>query len=357
MDTPSAASVRAFLRRNWLWLALTVFVIAPLLWTSMALLTRSGLLTSSGPLSPEEVRTFLVFLASAFATTATIIATLTTRNHNAGLLRQQELESARENARQRLDTAVRGIDLLPPAETRARVAGVLTTLVLLGHERAALRVLGSAWDDRSVDDATATWVIGQVLAAVGDHPDEVAATEAAELLLQHTGRLTDRERQRIAFPGALLSGWDVPDAMSANVKLILLETIGTVLTSREQEWWNPNGGLSFWPTAVLLECAEKDRHPDVRAWAAVLVSALAYCFPAEFRRLGTERLAAITKRTATADAVPEGILAIADTIRGPWRTGAASGPSPWSFRRFMRRSAPRRPPVPHRGARTRAGRS
>ena len=68
----------------------------------------------------------------------------------------------RERRRLRLETVLKSLDCLP-RETSARMAGVLSTMVLLGQRRIAIRVLQPAWKDENEDPGTATWLIDQVL--------------------------------------------------------------------------------------------------------------------------------------------------------------------------------------------------
>jgi hypothetical protein len=317
---PRLARLWSVLRRshNWPYLALLVLIVGPLLWMAVSLAVHSGLFALSGPPQPNQVGVFLTFIGGGLATSVTLLGALLTREHNAS-----------ERQRLRLETVIKSLETLPTDAT-PRVAGVLCTLLLLGQQRLAIRVLQPAWRDGSVDPGTATWLVGQVLLADprrdgkpdGDRVDAAAVEEAAVLMLEHADQLTDRATGMYYFPGHFLTRWRTEHQLSTGVKEYLLLTIARMLAGQNRDWWCPGDDLPVWPTTVLLECAEHEPDEVVRGSAAVLVAALRECFPGQFaERLAAGRLAAIDRRAARAVAartVPREVVAIADRIRAEW---------------------------------------
>jgi hypothetical protein len=80
------------------------------------------------PAKQRSVQAFLAFIGGGLATAATVMASLLTWQHNKRAERQLEL-----------DTVVKGLESLPDGE--ARVAGAIATMVLLGQQPVAMRVL------------------------------------------------------------------------------------------------------------------------------------------------------------------------------------------------------------------------
>jgi len=313
---------RARRSRNWPYLALLVFIVIPLLWIAYSMAVRSGMfgfsnVPSSNAPSSDQVKLFLTFIGGGLATAATLFAALFTREHN-----------IRERRRLRLETVLKSLDCLP-AETPLRMAGVLSTMVLLGQHRIAIRVLEAVWKSGNVDDGTATWLIGQVLTGDstygdpfdGDRTDEAAINEAAALLADHADQLTDKSMYY--FPGHFLEQWrtekELPDIAKGN----LLLAMGRILVSRDKDWWSPSGGPPAWPTKVLVECAENERVQSIRSSAAVLLGALHDCFPDFQGYLCPDRLEPILKQAAEATAahsVPGECLSLTNRIRSDWGT-------------------------------------
>lgn len=324
---PFAQRSWGFVRRNWPAVAFTVVIVVPLLWMGGALAARSDMLRFAGTVTPDQIRVFATFLAGAFAAAATLFTTLITRTHN-----------ERERRRLVLEAVIRSIEALPDKEPKTRVAGVLSTLVLLGQERIALRVLQPAWEDGLVEEATATWLIGQVLTGDGtygapgdgDRTDRTAITEASVLLAEHADRLTGTVAGQYYFPGHFMWQWRTRRNLPPEAKEQLLIAMGRVLLSRDPEWWRPAGGPPGWPTEVLVEAAEKDRSRSVRSSAALLLAALHECFPEEFEaRLHERRLARMLRyaedaRTRLPDEKKEHIE-LADRISRAWKPSPNGG--------------------------------
>lgn len=192
MSSLSATAKRAQLA--WPYLLLALFLILPMFVMATILAFRSGLFTfSRARPGDEQVRVFMTFIGGGLATSATFFAALLTWEHN-----------KREHRRMQLETVIKSLDALPDGEPR--VAGSIATMVLLGHQSVAMRVLAPAWDKRAVDDATATWLIGQVLE--GGRRDEKAIAEAAALLLAHASHLTVASHKRcLSWPGYWFENW------------------------------------------------------------------------------------------------------------------------------------------------------
>lgn len=290
-----------------------------LLWMAGSITIRSGLLGVSGPVDPKQVGAFLTFIAAFLGTAATVFGALLTRAHN-----------AREQQRLRLDSVIKSLESIPQGASRARLAGVLSTMALLGHHRVAIRVLNPAWKQGEVDAATATWVIGQVL--VGAKPeaakddegfDQTAVMEAATVLYIRAGKLTERKPGQYAFPGHFLRQWTTEHELPEEVKELLLLTIGRMLVGRDRSWWAPHGELPDWPVDVLVDCVRHERLRSVRSSAAVLLEALRHQFPKEFADFEPRELAAISAR-AKQGPVPVEFREFADHLRDRWDAAPAT---------------------------------
>ena len=309
------------LRTGWPFVVLTI-VITALLWMAASVAIQAGLFELSGAPRREQLGAFATFIGTSLAAVATVFAALLTRAHN-----------VRERQRLRLETVVKSLEMLPDTSKRARIAGVLSTMVLLGQERVAMRVLHPAWDDCDVDDGTATWLIGQVLAGggsrlarEGDRLDDVAMREAAVLLLNHASNLTGAKAGQYYFAGHFMRQWRTKNHLPPQVKLDVLHTMGQMLVDRGREWWSPTGELPYWPTIVLLECARKDPHRGVRTSAAVLLAALRDSFPQEFgKRVPDKRMTTMLTRAEKASSVPAEHRKIAARIRRDWRSLSTDG--------------------------------
>jgi hypothetical protein len=305
-------------------MVLLTSVILLLTWIVLLVAIRSGLFGWSGPLNSAEIKIFPMLVAGGLGTAATLFAQLITRGHN-----------EREQHRQRLETIVKSLESLPAAASKPHMAGVLSTMVLLGQQRVAIRVLGPAWSQDEVDDGTATWVIDQVLTAA--RGNEAAISEASVLLLNRADRLVDDEQETFSFPGHFMRQWSTENELPDNAKDNLLQAMGRMLVSRDKEWWCPEGYPPEWPTTILMECAEKDPDPIIRSSAAVLFAALHDCFPEQIRDaffspqkinpiLARAAEVAKTRSAPTASFwVYEEYLSIANQIRTNWRGVPAAG--------------------------------
>jgi len=313
---------------NWPYLALLVCIILPLLWIAFSLAIRSGMFRLSGAPNSDQLKLFLAFIGGAFATAATVVAALFTREHN-----------ERERQRLRLETVIKILDSLP-TETQPRMAGLLSTMVPLGQQRIAIRVLEPAWERGDVDHGTATWLIGQVLTSYGTHAeqvdgdrlDEAAIVEATLLLAKHADQLTDVATGAFYFPGHFLRHWRTESKLPRKAKDNLLRAIGRMLLSGGKGLWSPQGDPPEWPTVVLVECAQKEPDPVIRSSAAVLLAALNECFPNQFKKhLTRHRLESILNDATKAAerSVDKEYLSLAGRIRKDWGSPTAtSGDSP-----------------------------
>jgi hypothetical protein len=276
-------------RHKWPFALLTSMVLL-LSWMVLLLAKRAGLFGWSGSLSADEVKLFPMLVVGGLGTAATLFAQLITRDYN-----------KREQHRQRLETIIKSLESLPTEASKPHMAGVLSTMVLLGQQRVAIRVLGPAWDEDKVDDGTATWVINQVLIAA--HGDEAAMSEASVLLLDRADRLTDVERNMYYFPGHFMRQWSTDEKLPRDAKDNLLEAMVRVLVSRDKDWWSPNGDPPEWPTEIWRECAKEDSDENIRSSAAALFAALYKCFPEQ--TFSPEKTAPILKLAAETCAAPE----------------------------------------------------
>jgi hypothetical protein len=280
-----------------------------LLWMVGSIAIRSGVL-GFGDLDPKQSGVFLTFIAACLGTVATVFATWRTREHN-----------ARERRRLRLDSVIKSLESIPPEASKARLAGVLSTMAMLGHHRVAIRILKPAWDAGQVDAGTVTWVVSQVLvgakpeAAEGDDDlDEQAVNEAAMLLYMGAWRLTDEEPRHYAFPGHFMTRWTSDPELPEDVKELLLLTIGRMLVARDKSWWSHDGGLPDFPLDVLIDCVENEHLQGIRSSAAVLLAALQHRFPKEFQ---PAELAVISTHAKKGPVLPD-VVAFADRIRNRW---------------------------------------
>lgn len=310
---------RAWKRHHHMWpIALLTSVILLLSWIVLLVALRSGLFGWSGSLSADEVKIFPILVAGGLGTAATLFAQLVTRDYN-----------KREQHRQRLETIIKSLESLPAEESKPHMAGVLSTMVLLGQQRVAIRVLGPAWDQDRVDDGTATWVIDQVLTAA--RRDDAAISEASVLLFNRADRLVAVERETYAFPGHFMRRWSTEHELPHDAKDNLLQAMGKVLVSRDKDWWCPDGYPPEWPTTILMECAEEDSDLIISSSAAVLFAALHDCFSERIRSAFfpptkvnsiLARAAEVMKMRAAPTAsfwIYEEYLSLADQIRTKWQ--------------------------------------
>lgn len=277
----------AFLQRTpwqrWLghlpYALLAILVVLPMTVMVGLLAVRAGMFRVSGTPDPQQTSVFLAFIGGWLGTAATVLGMLFTWQHN-----------RRERYRLGLETVIKSLDCLEPRQS-PRVAGALASMVLLGQPRLALRVLASAWKDDLVDAEAATWLIGQILTGDnarrgtgdGDPVDQPAVVEAAVLLRQHTGKLTNDEPGSFSFPGHFSGEWCTDPELPHEAKAHLLIAMGKMLASRDKEWWSSGGNPRKWPAEILLRCARSDRDPTIRSAAAVLLAELNTHFGSAFQ--------------------------------------------------------------------------
>lgn len=334
-----AVLVGKWLVHNWPYLALVVCVFLPMLWMAASLAFRADLfwpIKGVGKPGSDQVEMFKVFIGGGLATAVTLVGALLTREHN-----------ARGRRRLQLETVVKSLEFLP-AESSQRVPAVLATMVLLGQQRIAIRILGPAWKRGAVDPQTATWLINQVLISDrtdrsqtdADRPDETAMNEASLLLWKHAADLMQSKRLDYSFPGDFQTGWAFPryrlDGLRGakkrhSVKKNILMAMGTMLISRDRDWWCHGGNPPVWPTDVLLECTERDTDPSARSFAAMLFGAVYDCFPDQvtgffFEDNRVEKALEKRKRAEKNTALPRDYFKLADGIREKWGTTTSLDP-------------------------------
>lgn len=263
--------------RNLPYLSLFIFVVAPL-WVMAALLSiHSGLFSfsfSSKTVSSAELNAFLTFVAGGLGTAATVYGALLTRQHN-----------DRERWRQQLQAIIGSLQFIREANQLERSVGVFSSMVLLGHQHVAIRMLEPAWEKEDIDPATATWVIGQILSGEDEslerrRPSDDTMTEATVILLKHAklGHLTSHESLHVFFPGHFLHAWETDYPIPFAAKVNLLASMAMALANRPYAWWKerwrtgdqylPNPS---WPIDVWIKCAKWEHDPIVRASANELL--------------------------------------------------------------------------------------
>ncbi len=224
------------------WVVLFVFVVVPLYVVSAAFLWRAQLFDFRGPVTPNQFKSILAFLGASLAATATIMAALLTRSHNARTLSfqksvedQARLTKEADSERLTLDTVVRGLELLSADggyAPQAKVAGALATLVHLGHPQIAMLALAAAWGDHKVDADTGCWLISQTL-RLGDTR---ASVEASSLLLQHARDLPISDQPGpLSWPDIFWLSW--PLDLPLGARLSALQALGEAALSRPWAWW------------------------------------------------------------------------------------------------------------------------
>lgn len=315
------------LTRVWYWIrrysphTLLIVVVMSLLWIAAVLAIRSGLFVPSDETpGADQIKVFLAFVGGGLGTAATVFTALITREHN-----------ERERDRLRLETVINSLQSLPPSPPGPRVAGVLATMVLLGHERVGIRVLEPAWEANLVDDATATWLIGQVMTGHPDHTgrideaevNEAAVNEAAVILRIHADDLASADRCSYNFPGPYLRNWRVGKELPHRAKDNLLRAMAQVLLSRPPQWWSRGGDVPKFPTESLAKCLGQERDPVIRASAATLLEAIRSRFPDTYDGrfcAGRQRLLRVQAHDAEKgkDLVPDHHAELARRIRDEW---------------------------------------
>ncbi|MFE0525424.1 hypothetical protein [Streptomyces sp. NPDC058954] len=225
--------------------------------------------------TPDQLKAFLTFVAGGIGTAATVLGTLLTKQHN-----------DRERFRQQLQAVIDGMKFVE--EEREKSAGLFSALVLLGHQHVAIRMLEPAWEGDGVDDATATWVVGQILAGQdesleGRRASKDSIEEAATLLLKHakSGDLTDNDDGLVCFPGHFLDTWSTDYRIPLKAKIKLLASTAWMLTKQNNDWWISSrwnevpvrGKFEGWPIGLWVDCVESESDKTVRASAVALLDA------------------------------------------------------------------------------------
>lgn len=242
------------------------------------LVVRSKVFTG-GPPDDAFYKALWTFIASALATSATLVGLLFGKAQNDRTLAFQRDVEARNNvakdaaeSRQTLDTVVDCLELLTVSDgtyaPKARVAGSLAALIHLGHPVIAMRTLSAAWTDEKVDPETAVWLIGEVLRSASTEPSK---KEAAGLLLAHADELCLRgseHRGEFVWPDVLWAGWRKDFPRDARFD-ILFAAVSVLLSRPKEAWWGPRDG---W-VAVLLHGALVDQDESVRDSACQLLKA------------------------------------------------------------------------------------
>lgn len=252
-------------------------IAAVMVWMAVVLALHAGLFGFSVGSSPSgrELTAFATFIGGGLATAATLFGALLTSDHN---------------ARERRRLAVTSLLEAIPAGTPQRLAGTLSTTILIGQPRIGLRILEPAWEAGEVDNGTATWIIDEILGdgalkrpyhMDGESADDTTLIEAAALLVLHAQDLTNAARRgEYAFPGHFMDSWDVSRDVPVLAKEFVLQAMAEVLLSQDREWWCEDDGMQDFPLQTWLDCALRpDEDESVRSAAAALFSALRSCFP------------------------------------------------------------------------------
>jgi hypothetical protein len=264
------------LRRAAPWIALSVLLLLPLYVLSTAFAIRSGVLDlGKRNITADEYKAMWAFFASGLATAATIIGLLLTKSHNDRTLAfQSEIENRKllageeTDKRLALDSVVKGLELLVADgeyAPKARIAGALGALVHLDHPVIAMRALSAAWDEGAVDNATACWLIGEVLS--GD--SEQASREASILLRRHASKLPRDTEGSSEWPLSIRYEW--PLNVPADVRGRILLALADMLVSRDREWW---GDGYIWAIGLLDEAYRRETYGPAIDLAAKMLGIL-----------------------------------------------------------------------------------
>lgn len=182
-------------------------VLVPIYIMAGSLVVRTGLLNfRGGPLDKDQVNAVWAFVGACFATGVTLLGVVLTYLHND----RTHLLAKEAEGRLRLDTVVKGLELLtdgPNYAPQARVAGSLATLVGLGHVSIAAATLRSAWKADAVDIGTAAWLADRVIEK--GTADEV--NSVSYYLMEHASDLAVEWEHGvlISLPECLEDNWNV----------------------------------------------------------------------------------------------------------------------------------------------------
>lgn len=269
---------RAFQGSGLVWGALLLVVI-PLYAITVTLVLRSHIFDPKVAISSGDARALWALIGSGLAASVTLVGLLFTRSHNERTLAlQAEAERTRVAAskeaesRLALETVVKGLDLIAVAEKyapSAKIAGSLAALVHLKHPVIAMRTLGAAWSDGVIDVPSAVWLIDQVFERGSDQ----SRLEAAALLDNHATELCTETPGLFYWPASAEYIW--PARMEFNVRLRVLRSVLSVLTSRSVDWWR-NGGRAGWALSLLDEVIQHDSDPMLVGEAAMAARKILY---------------------------------------------------------------------------------
>lgn len=268
--------------------ALFIMFVVVMLLLMAYLLIRSKIFTGSS-ISDVQYNALWVFVASALATSVTLIGLLLGRAHNERMLafqmhvdKHNRAEQEVAAKRQTLDTVVRGLELITASDgtyaAKARIAGSLAALIHLDHPVIAMRTLNAAWLDSQVDPATAVWLINEVLSA--QNTSDSSKIEAARLLTAHAHDLcacANGQKGEYEWPEILKSQW--LSRLPRDARFEILFATVSVLVSRPRDWWEAKAG---WVGVILHEAFTNDEDPILRRSAYQLLAA----FIAEYEYRG-----------------------------------------------------------------------
>jgi hypothetical protein len=240
------------------------------------LLIRSGFFNFAAPITNTQYKALWTFLASALGAAVTLIGLTLTHSHNARTLalqadvaNRQSMAEQEVESRQKLETVVKGLQLISTAEGKyavsAQVAGSLASLVHLRHPVVAMRALRAAWSDGQVDVGTAVWLINEVL--VDGSP--ASQVEASALLCEHAADLCNSQKGRkgeVTWPSVLYTEWLTHPPRACRFEILF--TIVRVVLSRDKAWWGYNYD---WAVVLLDEAMKKDPDPVLRDCACHLL--------------------------------------------------------------------------------------
>jgi hypothetical protein len=286
-------------RLGWMvvWSLVVLFILA-LGFAAAVLFYRSGVLQGQRVTGAAAV---WGFLGAALAATATLIAGLSTRQHQA----RAHALARREEERLGIETLTAVVRLIaePTGQyaPKAVVAGALTAMLELQHSAAAVRMLGACWGEDAISDDNAVSLLSNVLEGYPASTNSSVVIEVCEALYDNAERLLPSKDQE-------LQAWHrwpdcIEDAFHSyprEAKRFLLLAGVKVLFAREVGFWSRYASL-FWLS--LLQQAEDDE--EVSADARYIGQCL--------READVH-----TKLKISADDIPDGDLNFELEPFGPW---------------------------------------
>jgi hypothetical protein len=287
------------------WLLLFVMVVLPLYVISVVFALRSGLFhLNDRSISGDEFKALWAFIASGFATAASLVGWLLTRSSN-----------ERTSNQLALDTAVKGLELLVGSDGEyaptARTAGSIAALVHLGHPIIAMRVLSSAWDEEAVDAATACWLISEVF----QRGSQESMLEAALLLKAHARQLCKRNDRKGEFnwPSAIYDRWPLNIGLESRYLNFL--SVIEVLLSRDRAWWGKKYEAFAISTMDLIVQHDKKLRSTAAIMLKPLLEAIGYQSGETTISRGTEFFKLEDVRKRVSKVKPGGLRALEITSR------------------------------------------